>query len=353
MKKSAIALAVAAALGLSATANAATTLYGSARASLNYVDEGGDSDAHMTFRDNGSRLGVRGNEDLGSGLKAIYNFEFGLNVATDGSGQYWTSNRPRFLGLEGGFGTIRAGTMFTPEYDLNAIVDTFNFSESFAASTIGSRTGFLARYDSPSFSGFNVQAAARFDGTIRVEEYLDMWNIVGKYDAGGILAGFSYLQNESLRYGAQRRDGRRWSVALGYTVAPILVGFTWERGNFNGSANTDSTSIRAISGFRTPADERNNIATFQQYYANVFQLNAEYTFGANTVRGYYGRRKFDDVSLRNRQGNVVASSPDDVNFYNVGFQHRLSRRTRLWVEYGGLDEPDNQHLFSVGMRHDF
>ncbi len=350
MKKSAIALAVVTALGLSVSAQAATTLYGSARASLNYVDEGGDSDAYMTFIDDGSRFGIRGSEDLGNGLKAIFNFTFGLNVATDGPGQYWASDRERFLGLEGGFGRIIAGTAETPEYELLSITDAFNFDRSSAASSVGARVGFLARYDSPSFSGFKVQAATRFDGP-NGEEYLDRWNVVAKYENGPILAGITYFQNDGLGASAGTKDGRRWGVALGYDASPVVFGFTWERGNFDGDNSSRTLSTSAVIGGETVT------ATSNPYYANVFQFNVDYNFGANTVRAYYGRRNFDDaeVAIRNRRGVVVASAqqPEDVNFFNLGFQHKLSKRTRLWVEYGTQDEPDNQHLFSVGMRHDF
>ncbi len=356
MKKSAIALAVATALGISVSAQAATTLYGSARASLNYVDLGGNTDAYMTFIDNGSRFGVRGNEDLGNGLKAIYEFTFGLNVATDEpSGNYWASDRPRFLGLEGGFGKIRAGTMETPEYDLFAIVDQFNFSRSYAAGMSGARVGFLARYDSPSFSGFQVQAATRFDGPTG-EEYLDRWNLVAKYTTGPFLAGLSYFQNNGLGAASGTRDGKRWGAAIGYKASPLAIGFVWERGNFDGD---NSRRVLTVSGNTANPNQPPSITTLTSnpYYGNFFHFDVAYTIGANTLRAYYGRRNFDDaeITLRNRRGAVVASAqqPEDVNYFNLGVQHNLSKRTRLWVEYGTQDEPDNQHLFSVGMRHDF
>jgi predicted porin len=48
---------------------------------------------------------------------------------------------------------------------------------------------------------------------------------------------------------------------------------------------------------------------------------------------------------------------DEVNYWEVGYQHNLSKRTRLWVEYIGFED-DNDLSFdsdavSIGMRHDF
>jgi predicted porin len=83
MKKSTLALAVAAALATSA-AVADTTLYGSARVSIDYEDiDNGTST--WDVRNNSSRLGVRGEEDLGGGLSAIYQYEFGVDMTEGGN----------------------------------------------------------------------------------------------------------------------------------------------------------------------------------------------------------------------------------------------------------------------------
>ena len=105
MKKSTLALAVAAALtGFGSLAYADTTLYGSARVSIDYNDPNSNNfnqdapDASWDVYNNSSRLGVRGEEDLGGGLAAIYQYEFGVDV-TEGGNFY--SNRPKWVGLKG------------------------------------------------------------------------------------------------------------------------------------------------------------------------------------------------------------------------------------------------------------
>lgn len=85
MRKSIVALAVAGVLAASAVAQAETTLYGSARIGVEYTQgKGDDKLSSWDVANQASRLGVKGSEDLGGGLSAIYQYEFG--VAIDGNG---------------------------------------------------------------------------------------------------------------------------------------------------------------------------------------------------------------------------------------------------------------------------
>ena len=152
MKKSALALAVAAAVGASGVATADTILYGSARPSVDWqnfdgalLDIGsnapltnnyGDlSDGMWDVHDNSSRLGVRGSEDLGGGLSAIYQFEFGVDM-TDGGN--FVSNRPKWVGLKGdSWGSVTAGTQWTAYYNVLGATDQFNSNRIFRSNSPG------------------------------------------------------------------------------------------------------------------------------------------------------------------------------------------------------------------------
>ncbi len=141
MKKSTTALAITAALGISTVAQADTTLYGSARVSVdwnkpnynsrvaNTFFDGGKDNQNLQVVDDTSRLGVEGSEDLGSGVSAIYQFEFGVDVP--GGDNYFISNRPRWVGLKGDFGALTLGTQYTPFYNLIGYMDNFESVKSF------------------------------------------------------------------------------------------------------------------------------------------------------------------------------------------------------------------------------
>lgn len=120
MKKHLLALAVLAAPALALAEG--PTLYGQFNVSLDNVDDG--SEDFWRLASNSSRIGIKGDVDTDvAGLKTLYGAEFGVAV-DDGTGPF--SQRNIFLGLKGGFGTLRAGKIDTPLKDAQGKIDQFN-----------------------------------------------------------------------------------------------------------------------------------------------------------------------------------------------------------------------------------
>lgn len=352
MKKSALALAVAAAL-VGSAAYADTTLYGSARVSLDYVDENVDRDAgdfvsglfegdgYWDVFNNASRLGVRGEEDLGGGLAAIYQYEFGVDVTEGGN---FTSNRPKWVGLKGGFGSVTAGTQWTPYYNVIGIGDIFNSSRVFGnfvylGNTFATRMDNSLIYTTPNFSGFSAQAMLVMNGSCNpsvgfdlcrlgdnrlpanLSDDIDMWNIAASYKNGPFFAGATYmaLEGPDLGPAAPTWDGDQWGLALGYNAGPFAVSLAYENGEVNTLFPDDSQNI---------------------------YLTGQYTFGPNIVRAAFGYVDPDS--------DIVGV--DDINNYVLGYQYNFSKRTRLWVEYVGRSTDSaygDGNAVSIGTRVDF
>jgi len=160
MKKSLIALAVLAASGV-AMAQSSVTMYGVADVGL--VKSNGIS-AQMTsagLMNNGtSRLGVRGVEDLGGGLKASFNFEQGIN-AESGNTDAATFQRAAWMALSGGFGKFQMGRTLNPSFFGVAaweLTGTANYSavgNQFSFTGQGPRTNSLFQYTTPNMGGFS------------------------------------------------------------------------------------------------------------------------------------------------------------------------------------------------------
>ncbi len=126
MNKKLMALAVAGAFGVPAAAVAQVEIYGRANVFVDSYQATGATAANSDFKsrtrvnDQGSRLGVRGREDLGRGLRAVYQIESGVNLDT-GSNQTSVNvgptnsstatlaTRDSFVGLEGGWGRVLLG----------------------------------------------------------------------------------------------------------------------------------------------------------------------------------------------------------------------------------------------------
>ena len=355
MKKSALALAVATALvGFGPAAYADTTLYGSARVSVDYVDENTnrdvgdfvsglfDGDGYLDIVNNASRLGVRGEEDLGGGLSAIYQYECGVDVTEGGN---LNSNRPKWVGLKGGFGSITAGTQWTPYYNVIGIGDIFNSSRVFGnyiylGNTFATRMDNSLVYTTPNLSGFSAQAMLVMNGSCNpakdadfcrsaadnklpsnFSDTVDMWNIGLSYKNGPFFAGATYVALEGPDLGplAPTPDGDQWGVALGYNSGPFAVTLAYEDGDVN---------------TLFPDDSKN-------YY-----LTGQYTFGPNIIRASYGHVDPDSDAV----------GVDKIDNYAVGYQYNFSKRTRLWVEYVGRTSDSaygDGNAVSIGTRHDF
>ena len=104
MKKTLIVAAVSASFATAASAQSSVTLYGIIDAGFTYVNNEaapqGDSSSHNgTFRMSsgnlqGSRWGLRGQEDLGGGMKAIFTLENGFDVTNGQDAARWPPVRP-------------------------------------------------------------------------------------------------------------------------------------------------------------------------------------------------------------------------------------------------------------------
>jgi predicted porin len=378
MKKSALALAVAAGLvGFGSAAYADTTLYGSARVSVDYDEWDSDyvsldgqllrirggSDAWDVYN-NASRLGVRGEEDLGGGLSAIYQYEFGVDVTEGGN---LNSNRPKWVGLRGNsWGSATAGTQWTPYYNVVGIGDIFNSSKVFdnrtyLGNTFGLRMDNSLIYSSPNWSGFGFQAMLVMNGSCppsdpqvtndlctrpgaadnrlpsNLSNDIDMWNLSMSYKNGPFFAGATYMALEGPSFDtvlptAPNWEGDQWAVAFGYNSGPFAVTLAYEQGDVNTLYRGDGENI---------------------------YVTGQYTFGNNVIRGSYGYTTADDGQYDGllADGTLVRYTQSDVNNWALGYQYNFSKRTRLWVEYIGQDVDSdlvgNRQAVSIGTRHDF
>lgn len=107
--------------------------------------------------DFGSFIGFKGSEDLGEGLKAVWQLEQDVSVAGGGATQW--GNRESFIGLAGEFGTLRAGRVANQFDDASQAIDPWD-SNNDVASQLGifkrhDDMPVSVRYDSPNFSGFS------------------------------------------------------------------------------------------------------------------------------------------------------------------------------------------------------
>lgn len=123
-------------------------VYGQARASIDFMNNNDttatNEDSAITLSSNYSRLGFKGDEDLGNGLTALWQIEQEFNVDT---GDAFNHARDTFIGLGGGFGTVLAGKLSTPYRAATTALDPFHDTAGDHNAIIGSLNGFAGWND--------------------------------------------------------------------------------------------------------------------------------------------------------------------------------------------------------------
>lgn len=313
--KKILSLAIAAAVSAPVAVNADTTIYGLIDNALTHNDNGTTESWDIEQGNGVSRLGVKGNEDLGNGLKAIFQYEWATQTTEGGSTQTGFTNRLGYVGLTGGFGTAAIGRQWTPYYGAVGKTDIMNApAAGFRQNLNTFRTGNALAYMTPSMSGFSAAAALVIDqaGGADTEDTVDSLNLALKYDNGPLSVGLGYHAAEAnSAYNATAADLDQWGLSGKYNFGNVAIVGAWEEQDF-GAADQEAWS-----------------------------LGAEAYFGNNTVRVLFGETDRDAAA--------------DTDAWALGVQHNFSKRTRVYAEYANQDTAGSadQSEFALGLRHDF
>ena len=337
MKKSLIALAVLAASG-AAMAQSSVTLYGVADAAVTYVNgldnwTGLNSGANKT-----SRLGFRGVEDLGGGLKANFVLEGGFNLdtgdgesggATDSGFQF---KRQSTVGLAGNFGEVRLGRELTAAYNATARYDVFGsvgiarsqlwedgknldtttFADPYYYTT-NQRVSNAITYVSPDFSGFKVAANYGF-GEIAGE------NRDGRYFGGGLTYDNGPL---SLGLGAERLNKGNGAAMQAQSSHDLTA---WSLGG-----SYDLGVAKLLAGYRQSTAK--DVLGLGDLKNRGYMLAVTAPVGPGLVRAAYNRyeAKFDGEKGVTDQ-------------FGLGYVYNLSKRTSVYGTYAYIKNKDDNAL---------
>jgi len=361
MNKKLISLAVAAAVTAPAAALADATLYGKTHVSIDWFEIKGSSPREEykgwalnkgqigKGNDRSNRLGVKGSEDLGGGLKAIYQVEFDIPLVNerdydiDNGEQGGFKMRNSFVGLEGDFGTFLVGRHDTPLKISTSKLEMFDDTMADYEGTIGFddiRADNTIAYITPSFSGFQFAAAtipgaaSTLDGSENrnSDSLAEGYSLAAIYGNGPWHASAAYevitdqFGNQVQAATFDTTDYKKWRVGLGVQ-------------DLNGFYLSAIYEKQQAFNFREKADSG------KDNDADVWQGQIGYAFGNSMVKGMYGKNKPD--------------ATNETKSWAIGVDHNFSKRTKAYALYTqvdvdkkGSDEGD-WNGFSVGMIHSF
>ena len=289
MRKNRIVMALLALVAGSAWAQSSVTLYGVADMALESVKGATTTQRMVSGQQQGSRWGVRGSEDLGGGLKAVFQIESGLNMANGALGQGGLGfGRQAYVGVSGGFGSVRMGRQYSPMDDIASVIGTKTYDVFSVVPVIGNgdynRVNNAINYFSPSFANTTVQlqystgqqrpqgdTSASFgklfsanalhasgpltlgvgfirvadaDGVASGKQGKDALMLVGAYDFGVVKLS-AYMNQEDKAAEKLKLLGVAAAFRMG--EATVSVGAAQAR-NVNGAAGKDDARIYTLQG---------------------------------------------------------------------------------------------------------
>lgn len=368
MNKKLIAVALSAAF-VAPAAFADVTLYGFVAAGVEYASAtgataGSASDTKGTVRvsDHNSRIGFKGQEDLGNGLKALWQVETAVTTdATDNTARTtgWAS-RNSFIGLSGGFGEVRFGRHDDAYYVglLNAGLDLMintTAENSLGANTVfgraAARRNNTALYMTPNFGGFSAVATYSADEVRSLPAMENgsranrsIYAVSGTYAANGLTAvlGYSHAGDSTgPTFGAAGtvEASNAWTAALGYQFADTMIGAGYEHISYGANLTTNSYSQNAWTiaasqqigalglklSYASLGGGRNDdlLYTSSDYKANQWVLGATYDLSKRTqVQAYATRITNKAAQQANFVINPLTVNPGaDPQAYGVALKH--------------------------------
>ncbi|WP_277188054.1 porin [Caballeronia sp. BR00000012568055] len=362
-----------------AFAQSAVTLYGVADEGITYGNNvgGGAQWAAASGTMSGSRFGLRGTEDLGGGLSALFNLENGYDLSTGKLGQGGRMfGRKAYVGLsDTRFGTLTMGRQYDPTVDLvqgitgDGVFGAFFTSPGDVDNNDNSiRVNNSIKYTSPVFAGLQFEAMYGLGGTAGSVSSGGSMGAALAYTNGplNLAGGYLYTKNDTLANassGGFINDGSL--VNAGYGAAP---------GSFQ---TIHAAASYAFNKFTVGARYSNS-----QYktYTPTAVFNDTQKF--NVASAYLSYQFTPALMAAVNYGYTKASGAQSANYnqFSAGVDYFLSKRTDLYAiagytkangstlsadgksvvaatanvgDYNNASSNSKQVLAVVGMRHKF
>ncbi|MEK7322304.1 MAG: porin [Pseudomonadota bacterium] len=263
MNKRMIAAGVVAAM-MAPLAQAGVEVYGAAYVSLDFNNNNdpaaGNEDSAISLTSYDSRLGFRGDEDLGNGLSALWQIE--QQVDFD-EGTAFSSQRNTFVGLVGGFGQVIAGKHDTPYKRATSRLDIFAESKGDFNAIIGSvddgnklfdrRASNTIIYTTPSINGFSAMLGygmpdQRGDDDLPMtsrQSDRDLYSLNGSYSSGPLYVTAAYELLNTYQNNGDSAEAMK--VGGSYAIGPTTLGAIFESADEGGTDNQRNAFLVSVA----------------------------------------------------------------------------------------------------------
>ena len=308
----------------SALAQSSVTIYGRLNLSAEQQKNVNAVGSQSVLQNSASRIGFKGTEDLGGGLKAGFQLEHGFNpdTGTASSTTFW--NRQSEVNLSGSFGTIRLGNFASEAYFATAdYISMHNHdtgtSEDKLYAYVGRNTNKIAYRTPELVKGLTLEGAvSAAEGGGRVKAY----DLAANWNLGALQLGAGYEKNGS---------AKQFAVRALYEMGPMVFGAYFQ---------DDTDGFGARLGNR-----------------KTYRVSGAFNVGSSEFHVNYG--------MAGDYSKVAAST--DATQWTLGYNYNLSKRTKVYAFYSSVDNSRGFSYFgasnasgaldpkiaAVGVRHNF
>ncbi|AUH49713.1 porin [Chromobacterium sp. ATCC 53434] len=374
MNKKLIALALAA---LPAAAMADVTIYGTIKGGIESnktyssslgFDSNGNPRSGVQVNDWISSIGFKGTEDLGSGLKAIWQVESRLHIdGTNGAANKASSDgfatRDSFLGLAGdSWGKFRFGRLSNYANSDMEQVDPGSYFGGYSDESVAGlgmftrldgRVNNALRYDSPNWAGFSFALLygtdeSRVTGTNGSRTNNQTWNLGLSYENSGFFGKYNY---ENWGDADQLASTKSWHrLEGGYNANNLYVALGYQQVEGYGFGSYYNSVLGAVANLAV----LNAGATQAQINAAKLKtkeaaFTVGYSFGPLTP--YFTYAKGYNASLN---GTDISNSGYDQ--YLLSLNYAMSKRTSVYTSAGTVKWKggiSSENSFGLGLIHSF
>ncbi|TVO62905.1 porin [Denitromonas ohlonensis] len=340
MQKKLIALAIAGMIAAPAFAQSNVTVYGIIDTFVG-VGKAGDAKFSGVANGvlNGPRIGFKGEEDLGNGLKAKFVLEQGFNSDDASPASSKEFHRQAWVGLEGGFGFIGLGRQYSPGY--------YSFRNDAVAAGALDPAAILTG------GGLQIDAGsdARWDNSVNYQS-----KKFGGF-SGQLIYSFGSTEADDKAKNPNRNTDDKVGLGLNYANGPLNVDYIYinagdstlgddHKEHYIG-AGYDFGGFKLVGSYQTASVDANDSDV------KVYQIGGIVPVGMGNIHVAYGARNED-------------AQDSDSRSFTVAYTHNLSKRTIAYVGVNRTTNDDNVGLgalakqdgesstaLGLGIRHAF
>ncbi|MFP3247854.1 MAG: porin [Paraburkholderia sp.] len=368
-------------LSTGAHAQSSVTMYGLIDEGINFTNNAGNGAAYRVQSGDvvGSRWGIKGNEDLGGGMSALFLLENGFNASNGALGQDGRIfGRQAYVGLSSKqYGTVTLGRQYDPTIDMfSAITASGNWAGDVGATPFDNdntdwdfRVNNSVKYTSPTIAGFTGEAMYGFSNATGFANNR-LVSAAGQYQYAGLTAVVAYMKiddpgagtagavtSDSVFGGSSQEN---IDAGVAYKFQKMMIAATYSHTTVDDpNANAYfTTSFQPINGGSWTAWKFDNFQINGQYFFKPnFWLGASYTYTMGKLdssAGNYSPKWHTlalelDYDLSPRTSLYIQGEYQHVQSANTGTQFDDAQS----IAGAGPSSTANQVVYRVAMIHHF